>query len=103
MTERVREEGNATERLADDLSRLLSGHMTEREFRETWQRSDSPPVLETIWGNLEHYLADADIRARDAVYREMQDAELRKLIRALREGGQENSVRRITFLGNSGR
>ena len=62
-----------------------------------------PVFLETLWGNLEHYLADADIRAKDAAYRDMQDAELTKLIRLLREGGSKTMLRALTFLGSSGR
>ena len=36
--------------------------------------------------NLEHYLADADVRERDVAYRDFQDGELRKLIGHLRDG-----------------
>lgn len=89
-------------RLAGDLSRLQGGEMTEREFREVWQRPDSPAFLDAIWGNLEHYLADGDIRAKDGAYRQMQNTELTKLIRLLREGGSDKALRSVTFLGSSG-
>jgi hypothetical protein len=87
--------------LAQDLSRLRAGDMTEREFRKAWQRSGSA-LLDAIWGSLEHYLADGDIRAKDGAYREMQDRELTKLIRLLRDGSSAKALRSITFLGSSG-
>ena len=50
---------------------------------------------------LAHFLADADIRAKDAEYREMQERELERLIRLLLEGEPPEELRRITFLGRS--
>jgi len=51
-----------------------------------------------VMANVEHYLADADIRARDERYRTMQEAALASLISALRSGDIA-AARRISFLG----
>jgi hypothetical protein len=52
-------------------------------------------------GNLEHYLADSDIRARDPEYRAMQNGQLLKLIGLLREGAPIVELRRVNFLGRA--
>jgi hypothetical protein len=55
-------------------------------------------VVDVIWGNLEHYLADADIRARDPEYRAMQNGELLKQIRLLQEAAPITQLQRVNFL-----
>jgi hypothetical protein len=50
---------------------------------------------------LQHFLADADIRAKDCTYREMQFGELQKLIRLLNSDADSESIAKITFLGVS--
>jgi hypothetical protein len=86
--------------LADDLQRLLEGQLDETAFRNR----HSPPwhgaVIETIMANVEHFLADSDIRARDPAYREVQESEMRKLIALLR-GERLDEAQRITFLGSN--
>jgi hypothetical protein len=47
---------------------------------------------------LQHFLADADIRAKDRAYREMQYGEMQKLIRLLKSGAGAEVLARITFL-----
>ena len=103
MTDSHEADDDAMDQLADDLSRLLAGEMPEHAFRDAWQQRDAPAFLGAVWDNLEHYLADADIRSRDADYRATQDAELTKLIRLLRERGSVTALGAITFLGGSGR
>jgi hypothetical protein len=90
-----------TGRLADDLASLGTGQLSEREFRATWQAAVVPRQLGVIWANLEHYLADLDIRERDSAYRAMQDGEMGKLVRLLRAGASADELARITFLGHS--
>ena len=51
-----------------------------------------------IMGNVEHFLADSDIRQKDAAYRLMQETEMKKLIQALRNNVL-HEAKRITFLG----
>lgn len=50
---------------------------------------------------LQHFLADADIRAKYSDYRSMQEQEMKKLIRLLRSGADAKALEKITFLGVS--
>jgi hypothetical protein len=88
--------------LADDLEALLSERLTAAEFEAKYRAKYeggvvAHSVLDLIAG-VWHYLADADIRARDAEYREMQELEMQRLIRHLR-AGRLAEAQRITFLG----
>lgn len=88
--------------LASDLEALLLGALSEPAFRRKYQPLvAASPLLDFIWGNLEHYLTDADIRARDTSYREFQDSELRKLIALLRADAPMDVLARVTFLSSS--
>jgi hypothetical protein len=88
--------------LADALESLSAGNLSEREFRAKYQTAEDPALLlRVIWPNLEHYLADADIRERDPKYRAMQKAEMGKLITRLRAGAPDYDLLKIHFLGNS--
>jgi hypothetical protein len=84
--------------LASDLEALLQGGLGEDDFRRKYEPRIPLPILEAIWSNLEHYLADADLRAKDAAYRAMQTAEMQKLIRLLRENAPLSRLRRVNFL-----
>ena len=86
------------ERLADDRESLRTGTLSASEFRAKWQ-SPLSEVLDVIWQNLEHYLADLDIRERDPAYRGMQDARMVTLIRLLRAGTPHDELAGIAFLG----
>jgi hypothetical protein len=86
------------ESIALDLEALLSGSVDEGDFRRKYQSRESRPVLDAIWGNLQHYLDDADVRARDSAYRAMQDRKLRKLIQLLRRDAPITQLRGISFL-----
>jgi hypothetical protein len=88
-------------RLADDLESLRTGTLSESEFRAKCQAAVVPDLLSIIWPNLEHYLADLDIRKRDPDYRAMQDAEMEKLVRLLRAGAPDAELATIHFLGYS--
>ena len=86
---------------ADDLEVLREGRMSEDDFRAKHRESESVSVTTTVWPYLEHYLSDADIRARDEDYRTMQETELTKLISRLRAGAPDSELRQISFLGYS--
>jgi hypothetical protein len=88
-------------RLADDLESLRTGLLSESAFRSKCQSAVVPALLDVIWPNLEHYLADFDIRDRDHDYRAMQDAEMAKLIRLLRAAAPDDELDDISFLGYS--
>lgn len=59
-------------------------------------------VAEASFHGLQHFLADADIRAKDSAYREMQYGEMQRLIRLLKSGARSESLAKITFLEVSG-
>jgi hypothetical protein len=88
-------------RLADNLESLRTGTLSESDFRGKYQAGIVPDLLNVIWPNLEHYLADFDIRERDPDYRVMQDAEMEKLVRLLRAGAPDAELVKIHFLGYS--
>jgi hypothetical protein len=88
-------------RLADDLESLRTGRLASQEFREHWQVHEVSGLPNVIWPNLEHYLADVDIRKRDLAYRAMQDAEMEKLVRLLRAGAPDAELAKVTFLRHS--
>jgi len=88
-------------RLADDLESLRTGGLSDQEFRMNWQVDEVSGPPSVIWPNLEHYLADIDIRKRDPAYRAMQDAEMEKLLRLLRARAPDVELAKVTFLRHS--
>ena len=90
-----------TARLADDLESLLAGRVAADDLWSRWEDHLDSALLDAVGENLDHYLADADIRARDAEYRAMQDAEMRKLVILLRAGAPDSDLEKIHFLGRS--
>jgi hypothetical protein len=84
-------------RFADDLERLLSSRLTAEEFESRYRSGREAQVLGEFIGSISHYLADADIRAREPEYRAMQEREMRLLIGHLR-AGRFDHARRIDFL-----
>ena len=56
---------------------------------------------EASFHDLQHFLADADIRAKDSAYRTMQEGEMQRLIRLLKSGANAQALAKITFLGVS--
>ena len=90
------------ETLASDLDAVLSGALSERDFGLRYGGSvPESPLLAATWGGLQHYLADADIRAKDEGYRTMQNAEMSKFIRLLRQDASIADLARISFLGTT--
>jgi len=88
------------EQLANDLQGVRDGLVTADEFRTRHPISCETGPLEIILCLVEHYLDDADIRLRDSAYGGMQDAEMQKLISALRSGRLSDATE-IHFLGRS--
>jgi hypothetical protein len=52
-----------------------------------WEQALSvePAISDAFWHSLNHYVNDGDIRARDAVYKDWQDAKLRNFLGAYKE------------------
>jgi hypothetical protein len=84
--------------LACDLESLQAGALDAALFRRKYDEGVGSPALEAVWPNLAHYLDDADIRAKDAAYHDMQDGEFARLIQLLRQQAPIEVLRRITFL-----
>ncbi len=87
------------DQLCDILQGLLDGSRSPEEARAQLDRV-SFEELDELYGNLFHYLSDADIRERDEGYRELQDSEMRKLIQHL-EAGNLAKANEITFLNKT--
>ena len=90
---------NNTEELCNFLARLQRGEIGRKDALDRLRTLAAlkTPGLEELFGNLHHYIADVDIRARDAGYRELQDTEMAKLIARLRTG-EVTEANRVTFL-----
>jgi hypothetical protein len=84
-------------RLAETLELLLQDKLTPAEFRTRHPIQETSDELGSILANVEHFLADADIRIRDRDYRAMQEAKMRELISSLRSGDVDTAGT-ISFL-----
>ena len=73
-----------------ELRALIEAEPEDREGLDVWYEAAArfqkkyPLRAESLPHVVEHYLADADIRVRDADYRNMQLAEVRNALEALR-------------------
>jgi len=85
------------ERLIADLEGLLHGSVSVDEFRRRHSIVSETGVTYSLLCNIEHYLADFDIRRKDFAYREIQDTELEKLIAALRSDRVGDALK-VSFL-----
>ena len=86
--------------IASELEAMLSGDLSPSAFREKHAASQGA-VMDAIRPCIDHYLDDEDIRASDPDYREMQEGEMRKLIKLLRTNRPDQDLARITFLAPS--
>ncbi|HYL17394.1 MAG TPA: hypothetical protein VEV20_01840 [Burkholderiales bacterium] len=84
--------------LAADLEAFSAGRLTEAELRFRHEGQRTSRLFDVVWSNIEHYIADADIRQRDSAYRVMQESELKRLMRLLREGSTDEELQQVTFL-----
>ena len=69
----------------EDVRQLPAWYERAREF-ESILRSDTGSLSDAIPHFVWHYLADADVRARDAGYRTDQQATILEIIMALEAG-----------------
>ena len=58
-------------------------------------------ALQPCLHGLQHYLADSDIRGRDADYRQMQEDEMRLLIYLLRQAADPATLSKVDFLSRT--
>lgn len=91
------------ETFAIELEALRMGRAS---IEDLWSRYNDPTNPEakefrTILAFVEHYVADDDIRAKDAGYSSMQENEFDRLLDLLRRG-QLEEAQAITFLRSTG-
>ena len=85
--------------LADQLQGVLDGVIALEDVLDA--PGNQGEILQSCIHGLGHYLVDDGIRAKDAVYRQMQETELRRLIALLRSGADSRLLSKIHFLGKS--
>jgi hypothetical protein len=84
--------------LAEALDKLLSADPNgEEAFLECLPANLHADAVDVLT-NVMHFVADADIRAREASYGEAQRAQMRKLIEALRLGESRARLLEFSFL-----
>ena len=87
-----------------DLEALDREEMSCSSFREkylSYPEGGNTSMLPSVLGNLHHYVDDEDWRKKDEWQRDMQKAELRRLIKLLKEGAAEAEIQKISFLGKT--
>ena len=92
--------GAETQELCNILEALVNG-LIQPDAAIDRINALSMDGLEGLYGNLFHYLDDADIRKRDSRYRELQDSEVKKLISYLK-AGELDKANAISFLEKTG-
>jgi uncharacterized FlgJ-related protein len=84
---------------ASDLESYIENRLKNGDFIARW--SNASPEIEKILFNVNHLLADEDIRKSSAEYRLMQEKEARKLIKHLRLHSNMEDILKIGFLQKS--
>jgi hypothetical protein len=87
--------------LADALESVGREELDVERVIQNFRDHVTDPIIDVVLANLWHFAADADIRAEDTEYREMQLAELRKLVTLLRTAAGRDEIALVTFLGTS--
>lgn len=88
------------ELLAQKLEAVMAGLLSLESVLDDPTNFEGPAGAS--FHGLQHFLADADIRAKDSTYRALQEGEMQKLIRLLKSGSDAQALAKITFLGVSG-
>lgn len=83
---------------ADDLEAFRDGKIAGEIIREKYWAGGLPAQIGKVMKYVEHFLADEDIREKDAGYREMQEECLRELVYYLRKGVPAKELPIISFL-----
>jgi len=84
----------ALDTFANELQDLREGRV---QIEVLWNRYLDLGDFETILSFVQHYVADADIRAKDSTYRAMQEESFDRLLELLR-AGRIREAKRVTFL-----
>ncbi len=86
-----------TEALAQKLEAVLAGALALESVLE--DPTNFEGAARASFHGLQHFLADADIRAKDSAYRTMQESEMQRLIYLLKSGANATELSKISFLG----
>lgn len=84
------------ESLAQMLESVLAGSLALERVLE--DAANFEGEAKASFHGLQHFLADADIRAKDSAYRTMQESEMLKLIHLLKSGADATALSKISFL-----
>ncbi|MFG6460395.1 hypothetical protein ACG04Q_02350 [Roseateles sp. DXS20W] len=88
---------DARQQLAAALEEVLAGKRDLAKLLDGLPFSDVLDNCMHLW----HFASDGDIREKDVTYRNMQEDEMRKLIKLLRSDVPINTLRQVHFLGPS--
>ena len=80
-----------------DRNTQLGGRLTPEGFRRSYPIQTATIEIGPLLANIEHFLSDGDIRARDPRYKTMQEAAIERMITALR-AGDVDAARGISLL-----
>jgi hypothetical protein len=85
--------------LAAALESMLKGGSTwSADSMARWRTALHPDGAD-VMANVDHFIADSDIRATDPEYRAFQDSQMRELIGALRRAAPREELLSFSFLG----
>jgi hypothetical protein len=84
--------------LADALAAMLVSSVGKLDPHALGLPSHLHADALDVLANVAHFVADADIRQREEEYKEMQEAEMRDLIAALRRGASRQDLLSFSFL-----
>ena len=85
--------------LAQKLEAVLDGTLTLESVLN--DPTNFEGAAKASFHGLQHFLADADIRAKDSAYRNMQESEMLRLIHLLKSGADATVLSKVSFLGGS--
>jgi len=86
-----------TEALAKKLEAVLAGTLDLGSLLK--DSANFKGAAKASFHGLQHFLADADIRAKDSAYRAMQEGEMLRLIHLLKSGADATELSKVSFLG----
>ena len=89
---------NIRKKLANDLEKMMKGKITEAEV---YNRYLTKQEYADITANLDHYFSDEDFRKESSKHKQMQENELKKYIKLLRNQAPIKELDEISFLESS--
>jgi hypothetical protein len=78
------EKNDAREQVADIVEQVLAGKLTVQKAREIWPSYSGDDDINRLYGLIDHWNDDDDIRAKDPKYAKLQEEEFRQMVKELR-------------------